>query len=49
MRRYETLPEARQVVRTYVNEAVRCLDEFPASAARDSLLSLPAYVLSRVE
>ena len=49
IQRYQTLHEARDVVRGYVLEAMDCLGSFPASAARESLMCLPAYILNRVE
>ena len=49
IQRYQTLEKARDVVRTYASEAMDWLNGFPASAARESLMCLPAYVLNRVE
>ncbi len=49
IQRYRALPEARQVVRAYASEAVDCLSTFSDSAARESLMCLPAYILNRVE
>ena len=49
IQRYQTLEKARDVVRTYASEAMDWLNGFPASAARESLMCLPTYVLNRVE
>ena len=47
--RYQILGEARDAVRAYALEAMDRLSSFPASAARESLMYLPAYILNRVE
>ena len=49
IQRYRALHEARDAVRAYASEAMDCLSHFPASAARESLMCLPAYILNRVE
>ncbi len=48
-RRYRTLHEARDVVRAYASEAMDCLSSFPDSAARESLMYLPGYILNRID
>jgi octaprenyl-diphosphate synthase len=47
VKKYNGLDRTRSIAQQYASDAIRTLQEFPASVYRDALLSIPEFIITR--